>query len=73
MHERKRVPITLHPLRVFEAVARHLSFTRAAGELHLSQPTVSVQVGELAGAVGMPLFEQIGHDPPFVQDPQVSA
>lgn len=60
MSPRKRLPITLHQLRVFEAVARHLSFTRAAGELHLSQPTVSVQVRELAAAVGLPLFEQIG-------------
>lgn len=57
---RKRLPVTLHQLRVFEAVARHLSFTRAADELHLSQPTVSVQVRELARAVGMPLFDLVG-------------
>lgn len=60
MNYRKRPPVTLHQLRVFEAVAQHLSFTRAANELHLSQPTVSVQVRELAQAVGLPLFEKIG-------------
>jgi DNA-binding transcriptional LysR family regulator len=60
MSQRKRLPVTLHQLRVFEAVARNLSFTRAADELHLSQPTVSVQVKELATAVGLPLFEQFG-------------
>jgi DNA-binding transcriptional LysR family regulator len=60
MNKRKRLPVTLHQLRVFEAVARNLSFTRAADELHLSQPTVSVQVKELATAVGLPLFEQMG-------------
>ena len=51
---------TLHQLKVFEATARHGSFTRAAEELFLTQPTVSIQVKQLTKAVGMPLFEQIG-------------
>ncbi|MFB2920111.1 MULTISPECIES: LysR family transcriptional regulator [Aerosakkonema] len=51
---------TLHQLKVFEAAARHSSFTRAAEELFLTQPTVSMQVKQLAKAVGLPLFEQIG-------------
>ena len=51
---------TLHQLKVFEAVARHNSFTRAAEELFLTQPTVSIQVKQLAKTVGLPLFEQIG-------------
>ena len=51
---------TLRQLKVFESVARHLSFTRAAEELHLTQPAVSVQVKELEGHVGLPLFEQLG-------------
>lgn len=51
---------TLHQLRVFEAVARHNSFTRAAEELFLTQPTVSMQVKQLTKAVGMPLFDQVG-------------
>ncbi len=51
---------TLHQLRVFEAVARHNSFTRAAEELFLTQPTVSMQVKQLTKAVGLPLFDQVG-------------
>ena len=52
--------VTLRQLRVFEAVARHMNFSRAAEELHLSQPAVSTQVKELAGHVGLPLIERIG-------------
>ncbi|MES1025355.1 LysR substrate-binding domain-containing protein [Gloeocapsa sp. BRSZ] len=51
---------TLHQLKVFEAAARHGSFTRAAEELFLTQPTVSMQVKQLTKAVGLPLFEQVG-------------
>lgn len=52
--------VTLHQLKVFEAVARHNSFTRAAEELFLTQPTVSMQVKQLTKSVGLPLFEQLG-------------
>ncbi len=52
--------VTLRQLRVFAAVARNLSFTRAARELHLTQPAVSQQVKLLEEEVGLPLFEQIG-------------
>ena len=51
---------TLRQLKVFETVARHLSFTRAAEELHLTQPAVSTQVKELESHAGLPLFEQLG-------------
>ncbi|WP_295400080.1 LysR family transcriptional regulator [uncultured Thiocystis sp.] len=51
---------SLRQLRVFEAVARRLSFTRAAEELHLSQPAVSMQVHQLEDEVGLPLFERLG-------------
>ena len=51
---------TLRQLKVFEAVARHLSFSRAAEELHLTQPAVSTQVGKLEEHAGNPLFEQFG-------------
>src|ERR1700682_6752896 len=51
---------TLRPLKVFESVARHLSFTRAAEQLHLTQPAVSTKVKELEGHTGLPLFEQLG-------------
>jgi len=45
---------------VFEAAARHGSFTRAAEELFLTQPTVSMQIKQLTKSVGLPLFEQVG-------------
>jgi len=50
----------LPQLRVFEASARLKSFARAAEELHLAQPTVSVQIKKLSQTVGCPLFEQVG-------------
>jgi DNA-binding transcriptional LysR family regulator len=50
----------LPQLRVFEAVTRHGSFTRAAEELYMAQPTVSVQIRKLTETVGMPLLEQVG-------------
>jgi DNA-binding transcriptional LysR family regulator len=52
--------ITIRQLQVFYDVARHLSYTRAAEELHLTQPAVSMQIKQLEGSVGLPLFEQIG-------------
>jgi LysR family transcriptional regulator, low CO2-responsive transcriptional regulator len=52
--------ITLHQLKVFEAAARHCSFTRAAEELYLTQPTVSIQIKQLTKGIGLPLFEQVG-------------
>ncbi len=52
--------VSLHQLKVFEAIARSGSFTRAAEELFLTQPTVSQQIKQLTKAVGLPLFEQIG-------------
>ena len=51
---------TLRQLKVFESVARNLSFSRAAEELHLTQPAVSTQVRKLAEHAGLPLFEQLG-------------
>lgn len=52
--------ISAQQLRCFEAAARLQSVTRAARELHVTQPTVSVQLRELAQAVGEPLFEAAG-------------
>jgi DNA-binding transcriptional LysR family regulator len=51
---------TLPQLRLFEATARLGSFTRAAQELHMAQPTASVQMKKLTETVGVPLFEQVG-------------
>jgi LysR family transcriptional regulator, low CO2-responsive transcriptional regulator len=52
--------VTLRQLRVFLAAARHMNFSRAAEELHLTQPAVSTQIKELAQGAGLPLFERIG-------------
>lgn len=52
--------VTLNQLRIFLAVARNKSFARAAEELHLSPPTLSLQVKQLSETVGQPLFEQLG-------------
>jgi DNA-binding transcriptional LysR family regulator len=52
--------LTFRQLGIFEAVARHLSYTRAAEALHLSQPAVSMQIKQLEENVGLPLFEQLG-------------
>jgi len=52
--------LTLRQLKVFESVARHLNYTRAAEELHLTQPAVSMQVKQLEDSLGVALFEQLG-------------
>ena len=51
---------TLPQLRLFEAIARLGSYARAAEELHIAQPTASVQIKKLSSTVGVALFEQIG-------------
>ncbi len=51
---------TFRQVKVFEAVARHLSYSRAAEELRMSQPGVSAHVKQLEMNAGMPLFEQFG-------------
>ena len=51
---------TLRQLEVFETITRLGSFTRAAEELCVTQPTVSMQIKNLTDAIGLPLFEQIG-------------
>jgi len=52
--------ITFRQLQVFEAIARLENFTRAAEELFLTQPTVSMQIKKLEEFIGSPLFEQVG-------------
>lgn len=51
---------TFRQLEIFEAIARLGSFTRASEELHLTQPTVSMQMKKLTDIVGVPLVEQVG-------------
>jgi DNA-binding transcriptional LysR family regulator len=52
--------VSLRQLQIFEAIARLRGFTRAAEELFLTQPTVSMQIKKMEAGVGLPLFEQIG-------------
>jgi DNA-binding transcriptional LysR family regulator len=52
--------VTLRQLRVFAAVARNLSFGKAAEELHLTPPAISMQIKELEGQVGLPLLDRGG-------------
>lgn len=50
--------LTLQQLRLFASAARHLSFARAAEELHVTQPAVSMQIHSLEDQVGLPLFDR---------------
>ena len=50
---------TMRQLQVFECAVRHVSFSRAAEELHLTQPAVSMQIREIEASAGVPLFERI--------------
>jgi DNA-binding transcriptional LysR family regulator len=52
--------LTLRQLQCFAAVARNRSYTRAAEELHLTQPAVSMQIRQLEQQAGLPLTEQLG-------------
>ena len=52
--------LTLRQLQIFVVAARHLSYARAAEELHLTPPAVSMQLKQLEDNVGLPLFERIG-------------
>ncbi len=52
--------VTLRQLRVFASAARLLNFGKAAAELHLTPPAVSMQIRELEQQVGLPLFERHG-------------
>ncbi len=52
--------ITLRHLKIFETVARCGSISRAAAELHLTQPAVSMQMKQLEEQIGLPLLEQVG-------------
>lgn len=52
--------LTLRQLQIFVVAARNLSYARAAEELHLSPPAVSMQLRQLEDNIGLPLFERIG-------------
>jgi len=52
--------LTLRQMQIFEAVVRLGNYTRAAEELHLTQPTVSMQIKKLSETIGHPLLEKPG-------------
>ena len=52
--------LTLRQLQIFAKAASQVSFARAAEELHLTQPAVSMQIKQLEDTIGLPLFERRG-------------
>ena len=52
--------IELRHLRYFLAVAEASHFTKAAAQLHVSQPTLSHQIRQMEGQLNLPLFDRIG-------------
>lgn len=54
----RRLP-PLNAVRAFEAAARHLSFTKAAKELHVTQAAISHQVKALEAYLGIKLFRRL--------------
>jgi len=58
MNQRQHRPLSLDFLRTFEAVARGLSFSGAAEELHITQPAISRQIKGLEEELGAPLFNR---------------
>lgn len=52
--------LTLHQLKIFTVLVRHLNMTRAAEELHMTPAALSIQIKQLSESVGAPLHEQIG-------------
>lgn len=57
--------VTLRQLRAFSIAARHLNFGKAARELDLTPPAISIQIRELESQVGLPLFERRGQGKPL--------
>ncbi|HLM71170.1 MAG TPA: LysR family transcriptional regulator [Polyangiaceae bacterium] len=52
--------LNLDRLHAFVVFSEHLSFTRAARELHVSQPALHVQIGKLSSELGVPLYKKVG-------------
>ena len=67
--------LAIGPLRTLEAIARHGSFSRAARELNLTQPAVSMQIAQLERRLGLPLLERVGKRafPPRARFPRAPA
>jgi LysR family glycine cleavage system transcriptional activator len=63
----------LNPLRVFESAARHLNFTSAAAELHITQGAVSHQIKALEHWLGFALFERGARRPRLTRGGEIYA
>ena len=50
----------LHYLKIFHSLATHLSYSKAAKELYISQPAVSMQIKKLEEELGCKLFDKVG-------------
>ncbi len=53
-------PVTLHQLRLFAGLERHMNMTRAAEEAHVTPSAFSIQIKQLSEALDLPLHEQVG-------------
>ena len=62
MNKLSPIRVTFHQLRTLEAVVRLGSVTRAAKELHLTQPTVSMQIQSIQSTLDTELLEPIGRE-----------
>ncbi len=52
--------VTMHQMRLLAALAHHLNMTRAAEAMHMTPSAFSIQIKQLADALGAPLHEQAG-------------
>ena len=54
--------MTLHQLRIFDAVARHLNITNASAELHMSQPAVTTSLNSWNNGMGDSFTERLDRE-----------
>jgi DNA-binding transcriptional LysR family regulator len=67
MDHRRKPRLSLDLLRGFRAAARHLSFTRAAHELFVTQSAISQEIKKLEEQLGRPLFRRVGRAPQLTE------
>ncbi len=53
------VDISLHRLKIFLSVAEHKNFSKAAGVLGMTQPSISIQIKKLEHDLGVKLFDRL--------------
>jgi DNA-binding transcriptional LysR family regulator len=63
--------VNLHHLKLFHEVASHLSLSKAAEELHISQPAVSIQIKKLEDQIGLKLLERKGRQIDITQSGKI--